>query len=397
MESGFARASQGFLTLFFVEPSIQHAYDVIVVGLGVMGSAAAYHLAKRGQRVLALEQFDLDHQMGSSYGESRIIRYAYTHPLYVQMAHASFAAWQALQDTTGLLLMRNTGGIDFGPPDSASLTQTIDTLRSEGIPFEELTEAQIAKWHPLFNLQGQRVIYQPDYAYLAASRGVIALAQLANKHGATIRTRTPIKGIEAYPNKVRVHTADATYEAGALIIAAGSWSGKWLAALDLTLPLQPTREQVVFFRGDDESQTVPGKFPIFISHSTPWFYGLPNVDGNGIKIGVHCNGENTDPDNTNHTPDRQYIEKVTHWAQQVVPGAKHFNNARVCLYTMTPDEHFILDSHPTYPHISFMAGCSGHGFKFGPVIGKILADLAQGRTPDFDLGLFRAERFLAAT
>ncbi|MCS6870269.1 MAG: N-methyl-L-tryptophan oxidase [Anaerolineae bacterium] len=370
-------------------------YDVIVIGLGVMGSAAAYHLAKAGQRVLALEQFELDHRMGSSHGESRIIRYAYTHPLYVQMAHESFGLWRALEQASGKRLMVRTGGFDFGEPESPTLRQTRQTLEATAIPFEWLDSQEAARRFPQFKLEPHMVaLYQPDAAYLAASACVIAQAELARTLGADLLFETPVVRIEPLQDRVRVYTADRVHEADKLVLTGGPWMGKLLGALDLPLPLQPTREQIVFFEPHDSALFTPERCPVFIFHSPTWFYGLPNVDGSGVKIGIHCNNEPCDPDRVNRTPDRAYIERVQAWTRQYVPlAAGKVKEARVCLYTMTPDEHFVIDRHPAYPQIVFGAGFSGHGFKFGNLIGKLLADMALGNQVSYDLNLFSLARF----
>ncbi|MFN7208866.1 MAG: N-methyl-L-tryptophan oxidase [Aggregatilineales bacterium] len=370
-------------------------YDVIVIGLGVMGSAAAYHLARAGQRVLALEQFELDHRNGSSHGESRIIRYAYTHPLYVQMARESFALWQALETASGRRLMQRTGGFDFGAPDSPTLRATHQTLESASIPFEWLNAEEAMRRFPQFSLTAEMVaLYQPDAAYLAASACVIAQTELAHALGAELLFETPVRRIEPLHDGVRVHTVDRAYEAGKLILTGGAWMGKLLGALDLGLPLQPTREQIVFFEPRDPDLFAPERCPVFIFHSPTWFYGLPDVDGSGVKVGIHGNDDACDPDQVNRTPDAAYIERVAAWTRQHLPlAAGAVKEARICLYTMTPDEHFVLDQHPAYPQIVFGAGFSGHGFKFGNLIGKLLADMALGNPISYDLSLFSVARF----
>ncbi|MFQ3535820.1 MAG: N-methyl-L-tryptophan oxidase [Aggregatilineales bacterium] len=370
-------------------------YDVIVVGLGVMGSAAAYHLAKAGQRVLALEQFELDHRMGSSHGESRIIRYAYAHPIYVQMAHEAFGLWRALEQASGKPLMVRTGGFDFGQPDAPTLRATRQTLEAASIPFEWLEAAQAAQRFPQFRLAAEMVaLYQPDAAYLAASACVIAQARLAHTFGAELLFETPVRRIEPLNSSVRIHTVDRVYEAGKLILTGGAWMGKLLSALDLPLPLQPTREQIVFFEPRDQALFTPERCPVFIFHSPTWFYGLPNVDGSGVKVGIHCNNQPCDPDDVSREPDKAYIERISAWTRQYLPlAAGAVKEARVCLYTMTPDEHFVIDRHPAHPQIVFGAGFSGHGFKFGNLIGKLLADMALDNPICYDLSWFSTARF----
>jgi sarcosine oxidase len=369
-------------------------YDVIVLGMGVMGSATAYHLARDGKRVLGLEQFERDHRMGSSYGESRIIRYAYDHPIYIEMAKAAYPMWHALQEESGRELMVHTGGLDFGPADYPSLVATRDNLAGANIPYEWLSPAEVAERFPQFVLSDDmRAVYQPDAASLLASRCVIAQVELAQKHGAVIHFNTPVIRIEPQHESVRVHTAAGAYEARSLVVTAGAWAGKVLSTTGLVLPVQPTREEIVFFDPPETALFQPEHFPVFISHGDTYHYGLPNVDGNGVKVGIHKRNEPVDPDTCKRTADDEYIQHMRGFMQTYIPrGVGRVNEARICLYTMTPDEHFIIDRHPAYPHIVLGAGFSGHGFKFGPLIGRILADLATHGTTSSDTSLFAANR-----
>src|SRR5579859_3517246 len=196
-------------------------FDVIVLGLGVMGSAAAYHLARDGRRVLAIEQFELDHRLGSSYGESRIIRYAYDHPAYVELAGAAFPMWRELEDQSGERLLFRTGGIDFGPADEPSLLTTRDNLAAAGIFHEWLGPDEAMQRFPQFHFdEAAAVLYQPDAGYLAASACVKTQAKMARSYGATLLTQMPVVRVEALPDSVVVHTANDTYEAELLVVAA---------------------------------------------------------------------------------------------------------------------------------------------------------------------------------
>jgi monomeric sarcosine oxidase len=375
--------------------SVNH-YDLIVIGLGVMGSAAAYHAAKAGQRVLALEQFSLDHNLGSSYGESRIIRYAYTHPTYIQMAHQSFALWRALEAESGQSLMTRTGGLDFGSPASPSFAETKQALAAAEIAYELLDSEAANQRFPQFKLPAHmQAIYQADAAFLRASACVLAQAEQAARHGATLQTNMPVTAIRPLDNGVEVVCGGQSYHANKLILTAGVWAGRNLAALGLNLPLQPTREQVLLFKTTRPALFEPARCPVFIYHDQPWYYGIPNVDGVGFKVAIHCNGENVDPNAVVREVDEAYKQKVTAWAAQYMPlVGSEIAAARTCLYTMTPDEHFIIDNHPQHPQIVFAAGFSGHGFKFGPLVGQWLAQMANGQTPaGYDRGLFGAGRF----
>src|SRR5215467_5162129 len=312
----------------------ENRYDVIVLGLGVMGSATAYQLAKDGLRVLALEQFQLDHRMGSSYGESRIIRYAYDHPVYIDMVKKAFSMWRELEAEAGQQVMFRTGGLDFGKPDAPTLTVTRNNLKQAGIAHEWLSAAAVHARFPQFQLEEDMyAVYQADAAYLQASLCVITLAEMARNNGATLLTGVPVTGIEVLTDSVRVRTADAQYEAAKLVITAGPWAARVLAMLDLQLPLQPTREQIVFFQPLEPDLFTPERCPVFISHSQPWHYGLPNVDGNGLKAAIHCNDESTDPDTCKRTADEDYIERIQNFVARYLPKANgRVNDSRVCLY-----------------------------------------------------------------
>lgn len=373
-------------------------FDVIVIGLGVMGSATAYHLSADGYRVLALEQFELDHNRGSSNGESRIIRYAYDHPAYVEMAKAVFPMWRALEAECGEQLMVRTGGLDFGPADSPTLVATRDNLRAAGVPYEWLTPEEVSRQLPQFRLdEGMMGGYQPDAGYLAASRCVVAQAKMAQKHGATLLPNTPVQKIDVLADSVRVHTSSAVYEAGRLVITVGPWASSVLGTLGLNLPLQATREELVFFEPPNMAQFLPEQFPVFIYHGKPWFYGLPSVTGTGLKVAVHGRNEPTDPDTIRRTPDEDYIEQVRAFVRRHLPqGDGRVREARICMYTMTPDEHFIIDRHPAHVHVVIGAGFSGHGFKFGILVGRILADLAVHGQTAHDVRLFSLSRFANA-
>ncbi|HVO42397.1 MAG TPA: N-methyl-L-tryptophan oxidase, partial [Aggregatilineales bacterium] len=357
----------------------QNHYDVIVIGLGVMGSAAAYHLARDGRRVLAIEQFELDHKLGSSYGESRIIRYTYDHPVYTALAHHAFRLWRDLEAEAGRQVMFRTGGLDIGAADARTLVKTHEVATASGIAHEWLTAAEARRRFPQFALpDDMMVIYQPDAAYLNASDCVLTLAERARRHGATLLTNAPVQHIDVSYRAVSVRTADALYHADRLIITAGPWAQRVMKMLDLWLPLEVWRQQLVFIRPPNAEAYSPERFPVFIYHDRPWFYGLPSVGGTGLKVAIHGLNDVVDPDQCKRTTDAIEVERVQSFVRRMLPGAGDVvAETRVCLYTMTPDEHFIIDCHPAYPHVVFGAGFSGHGFKFGTLIGRILADLAQ--------------------
>jgi len=374
---------------------MRNHFDAIVIGLGVVGSTAAWQLARAGQRVLALEQFELDHQLGSSYGSSRIIRYAYDHPAYIPLARAAYPLWRELETESGEQLLQISGGLDFGPADDPGLLATRDTLREADVPCEWLDAEETAQRFPQFRLDENMMgLYQADGGILAASRCVLSAARMALKHGATLQTGARVTTIEPGTDSVTVRTATESFSAARLVISAGSWAGPLLRQLDLELPLQPTREQLFFFETQDPPAFLPERCPVFIEHGTRHFFGVPNIDGCGFKAGVHTNGEATDPDHTLRTVDDSLLEEIRGFFRRHLPLADSpLKSGRVCLYTMTPDEHFILDRHPQHAQIAIGAGFSGHGFKFGVVSGQILADLVSEGRSRLDISLFALSRF----
>lgn len=377
-------------------------YDAIVIGLGVVGSTATWLLARSGQKVLALEQFELDHQNGSSYGSSRIIRYAYDHPAYIPLAHLSYPLWRELEAESGERLLRIVGGLDFGAADEPTLLATRATLDDADMPYDWLTPQEVSTRFPQFRLDAHMMgLYQPDGGVLSASLCVTAAARMALRHGATLQTGARVTAIEPHDDSVTVRTADESFSAARLVISAGSWSGPLLRSIGLDPPLQPTREQLFFFDTQDPPAFTPERMPYFREHgsrhaldSLLHFYGIPNIDGCGFKASIHTNGEPTDPDNTLRTVDDAVCDTLRAFFRRHIPLADSpLKTGRVCLYTMTPDEHFILDRHPEHAHVAIGAGFSGHGFKFGVASGQILADLVTRGETDLDISLFALSRF----
>lgn len=376
-------------------------FDLIVIGAGAVGSAAAYHAAKTGRRVLLLEQYELDHQRGSSYGLSRIIRYVYDHPIYINLARAAYPAWRALEDEAGERLMLMSGGISFAPPGDDDMARTLSAMSAMNVPFELIDADELARRYPQFTLPpDMQIVVQDDTAVLRASRCVLAQLRLAEARGAVIRDNTPVITIRPQVDGVEVTTGDETYSAGRLIIAAGGWMRLLMGALGLNLPLQPIAAQENYFIPAQPEAYEIGRIPVFLAQLGRAYgsmiYSIPSVDGSGFKLALH-GGAPLDPTGE-RVPDLTQIAKLDDFAARYLPGATaEHKQSRVCIYTMTPDEHFIIDRHPEYSHIVYASPCSGHGFKFSTVIGSILSDLAfDGRTTH-DISLFRLNRFDPST
>jgi monomeric sarcosine oxidase len=378
-------------------------YDVIVLGAGAMGSAAAYDLARDGQRVLLLEQFAIDHPNGSSYGNSRIIRYMYDHPAYVALAKAAYPLWRELEQAADEPLLHITGGIDFGHPEAATFKATLENAAQHAIPIEHLTPDEAMRRFPALTIpQDHAVVYQADYGLLNASACVRAQVRLAQQHGAQVVSGQRVRRVAAHPDSVTVETESATYHAARLVITAGAWTNAVLADLGLRLPLEVRRIQYAFFRPAQRADYQPPRYPVMLLHTGESFigvpYSIPDYDQHGVKYAYHDGPAVASTDEVQRTPDPDVPDSLRPFFERYIPGvvgAPHVET-HVCLYTMTPDTHFVIDRHPEHAHITLASPCSGHGFKFSRLIGQMLSRLAQGQAVGHDLGLFSLGRFGAA-
>ena len=377
-----------------------NTYDSIVIGAGAMGSAAAYYLCKRGQRVLLLEQFEIDHRKGSSYGYSRIIRYSYDHPAYIELMKDTFPLWFALEGELEETLYHRTGGIDFGPADDKRLQATIKAVETGGIRHELLSAEEGQRRFPQFQFADDfKVLYQPDSGFIAASQALRGHIKLARRQGAVVLGNRPVEDIRARKESVEVRAAGERFSAGYLIVAAGSWAKALLQATGLELPLTTLRCQLNFMAPADLSPYVAERCPVWIAHVSERFpetvYGIPSHSGSGFKIAFHGGAAMRHPSEIDYNPDLKNIEALRPFMRAHIPGiaSAPARESRICLYTQTPDERFIVDCHPEKKHVAIGAGFSGHGFKFSTMIGKMLTDIAlDGSTPHNDL-LFKIDRF----
>ncbi len=366
-----------------------------------MGSAAAYYLSGRGQRVLLLEQFELDHRMGSSYGYSRIIRYSYDHPEYVELMRDTFPLWFALQDALGETLYYQTGGIDFGPADDPTLKATIAAVKSSGISHELLPPDEAHQRFPQFRFADNfLILYQPDSGFVTASKAVMGQLKLAQSNGAEVNDNTAVEEIRIRPNSVEVKTGSESYTAGKLIVTAGAWAKTLLQQTGIDLPLVPLRCQLNFLAPADSAMHEAERCPVWIAHVSSKYpetaYGIPSHDGSGFKIAFHGGPAASHPAEISRIPDDSNVARLRPFMRAHIPGIADapVRESRICLYTQTPDEHFIVDAHPVHKHVVIGAGFSGHGFKFSTMIGKMLTDIAlDGVTPHNDR-LFKINRFL---
>jgi sarcosine oxidase len=378
--------------------STPRAYDVIVVGMGAMGSATIAELAARGRRVLGLERFDVPNTMGSSGGINRIIRLAYNEdPRYVPLVRRAYERWRALEERSGERLLVITGGIDGGAFHSAVVQGALAACRQHDLPHELLEGPAARARFPGLALPDDHVaVYQPDAGFVMSERAIAAYATAAITDGAEIHGNEPVLDWEPIDDGAVVRTERAEYRAARLVLTAGAWM-PWLAA-----PLRdiavPERQVLVWVAARRPELFRVGALPVLIledDESTEWYafpeYGIP-----GVKIGrYHHRGQVIDPD----TPDWRALEPedeplLREGIRRFLPEADGpLLSWRSCIFTNTPDGHFILDRYPGHPQVVLASPCSGHGFKFASAIGEVLADLAMDREPAFDLSMFRLDRF----
>ncbi len=376
-------------------------FECLIIGAGGMGSAAAYQLARDGRSVLLLEQFEIGHARGSSHGESRIIRLSYEHPTYVQLAQAAYDLWAELEADAGTALVQRTGGLDLSAPFNPIFEACIASLSALRIRREVLTADEIRRRFPVFRVaDGTIGLYQADAGILPASQCVRVMIHRALHYGAVVIEHSPVRSIRLDDHGADVQTDQAAYRCRKLIISAGPWAGPLLASLGISLPLAVTLEQYAFFHAQTREKFQPDRLPVFIHYGSPAgpqrfdYYGLPIFGHTGVKVGEHHAGPVVTADTRTFEVDAQRLQRLSEYARATLPATNgEVLQAATCLYTNTPDQHFIIDRLPAYPHVVLAAGFSGHGFKFAILVGRILADLAtRGNTP-YPIDLFSLKRF----
>jgi sarcosine oxidase len=374
-------------------------YDVIVLGLGGMGSAAARHLAGRGAEVLGLEQFTPAHTLGASHGDSRIVRKAYfEHPDYVPLLLRAYPLWDQLGVDIGQPLFTRTGALMIGAADSAVVTGTLTSAQGWGLEHEVIDCAQMKQRYPQFSLRSDEVaVFETDAGYVRPEDVVRAHLDLARRDGAELRFGIKVTDWHLDGDDVLVEYEGGQARARRLVLAAGAWTGP--LAPDLGVPLRVGRRIMHFLRPDDPAQYEADQFPVYIFQTDPEdvIYGCPRVGepADGIKVGFHYRGGDTDPDLIDRTVSAAESQQMRDLLADRIPGlARDYVEARVCMYTLTPDEHFVIDVLPgSAGRVAVAAGFSGHGFKFTPVVGEILADLALTGTTEQPIDFLRATRF----
>lgn len=376
-----------------------NTYDAIVIGLGGLGSAAAYRLAVApgSPRVLGLEQFELDHDRGASQDVSRITRYSYHRREYVELAIKAQAAWREVEAASGKRVITLTGGLDLQPPDGAESVDDYATALTEaGVPFEWLDDVDVTRRWPHWRLDsGTRAVFQANGGIADPERGNPAHQDLARKAGATLLEHAKVLAIHDHRGELEVVTADTTFTAGAVVVAMDAWTNDLLAPLGASVPLQVTREQVTWFEAADPAAFAPERFPVWIWLDQPGFYGFPTWRGPGPKVGEDIGGRATTAATRTFLTDPDCLRRVQTFLSRHLPGAAGTPlKTKTCLYTLTPDRDFVIDRVPEHPGVIVALGAA-HAYKFAALFGVWLSDLALDPTrgnPPPELELFSIGR-----
>jgi sarcosine oxidase len=375
-------------------------YDVIILGLGAMGSAAAAAAARRGLRVLGLEQFSPAHNRGSSHGRSRIIREAYFEdPAYVPLIQRAYELWGDLQTEADTPLLVITGGMMIGPRGGELVQGALASALTHRLDYELIDAEEIHRRVPVLYPDGEAVaVSEPRAGVLFAETCVRAQLDAAARAGADLRFAERVGRWDAAGSNVRVQTDRGSYDAGRLIITAGPWAAQVLA--DLGLPLNVERNVMYWLRPMRHAGAFgPERFPVYILEYAPgaFVYGFPAFGDDGVKIAHHHSGEFCTPETIRREVSAGEVERIRQLVARYLPDANgDLLETATCMYTNTPDGHFIIDHHPAHPAVTIACGFSGHGFKFAPVIGEILADLAVDGRTSHPVALFRLNRLEAS-
>jgi sarcosine oxidase len=370
-------------------------HDVIVLGVGGMGSATVYALARRGADVLGLERHDIPNTEGSSHGVTRIIRLPhYEDPAYVPLVREALDRWAALDEGYANDLLHRTGTLDFGPPDGTVYAGSKEACDVHDIEHQVLTGRDLSERLGGYDIPPEyRAVYQPDGGFLHAEQCTVAHTEAAHEHGATIRARERVVDWAADESGVRVSTDRDDYTAETLVATAGAWTGQLFPALGDYL--SPERQVLGWFQPTDPGQFTPGRFPAFVADVPEGlYYGTPVYDVPGLKLGkYHHQGETGTPMEVRRGPTQEDENLLREFAERYVPaGAGPTMGLSTCPFTNTPDGDFLLDAHPDHASVVVGAGFSGHGFKFASVVGEILADLALDGATEHPAGMFELSR-----
>ncbi|WP_254512749.1 N-methyl-L-tryptophan oxidase [Anatilimnocola floriformis] len=372
----------------------QH-YDCIVLGTGGVGSAACWQLSQRGAAVLGLDRFPPGHDRGSSHGQTRIIRQAYfEHADYVPLLLRAYELWAELEQTVGQQLFEQVGLLQIGPDDGAVISGVLHAAALHQLPVETLSAAESNRRFPGFHVpEALTAVFEPRAGLLHVEACVRAHCLAAMTAGAELLSGVTVHGWDAKPGAVTVHTNQGDFHAARLIVTAGAWSPELLGCPQLSLRV--LRKHLYWFAAPRPEHQASAGAPTFL-YDLPHgcFYGLPSINADGLKCGEHSGGERVaDPLSDPRLADERDQQRVTEFVRDFLPGvAPQFHSRSVCFYTMSPDEHFIVDRHPEHANVCFAAGLSGHGFKFTGVLGQVLADWTLSGATSLPVDFLSASR-----
>ena len=375
------------------------SFDAIVLGVGSMGSSTCAFLTRRGYRVLGLEQFDIPHELGSHTGQSRIIRMAYAeHPDYVPLLVRAYENWKALEEQSGSKVYYKTGLVYFGKPTDATMKGVHESANKYRIEVNTLSEDETARKYPQFRLPpGYERLEEPNAGFVTPERAILLFTDQALRHGATILTKTKVSEWKRDGGAITVRTSRGDFSCKKLIITAGAWAGKMIPGL--ASRLRVTRQVIAWMKPKEWDPFALGRFPCWVVDQ---FYGFPILPVGtfggpvGLKLARHFPGAESDPDHLDRTPTPADERELIDALNTFIPDAYSATHVmKVCMYTNTPDENFILDYLPGFDKdVVVAAGFSGHGFKFSSVVGEIMADLAMNGGTSLPIGFLSARRFV---
>jgi sarcosine oxidase len=368
-------------------------YDLAVVGLGAFGSSTAWHAARRGLSVVALEQFDLGHERGASHDTSRIIRHSYHTPAYVDLTFAAYDDWALLEDESGEELVTITGGLDLFPHGgSTDIGEYTGAMTAGGVPFEILdVEAVASRWPQLRLPEGTTTLFQGRAGIVPAARGVAAMQRRARTHGAVLRERTPVRRIVPHPGAVDLITDDGIVSAARVVVCADAWTAPLLRTCGVDIPITVTEEQVTYFAPEDPEAFRPDRQPVWIWMDEPCFYGFPTYGEDTVKAAQDAGGPVVTADERSGEPDEVMQSRLSDFMAATFPASGPAVRSKRCLYANTPDREFVVSTLPGLDTIAVALG-TGHGFKFAATMGRQLTELVVDGTTSRDLTPFALDR-----
>jgi len=374
-------------------------FDTIVVGVGAMGSAACHQLARRGLHVLGIERFDIPHELGSSGGDTRLIRLSYyEHPDYVPLLRRAYSAWDELGAAIGERILERTGALYIGREAGTLISGSRRAALEHSIAHQMLSREQCKRYGVFTIPRGFAVMFEPDGGFVRSTLAITTMAERALLSGATLHTRETVVGWQADGQGVEVQTDRASYRADQLVFTCGAWTGQLVTSFGV--PLRVTRQALLWLWPQHPERFRIGAFPCWaVEDDLPGFtgiyYGFPMMNGQlGLKIALHAPGVAVSPDRVDRNPAPDDLMSIAPLLDKFLPTARGpVTRQKICMYTMSPDGHFVVDHLPGHANVVVAAGFSGHGFKFAPVIGEALADLVQFGESDLPIDFLGVSRF----